>query len=410
MQRTGTGGAALLVWIAGGVIALLGAMTFAELGAMMPRVGGQFAVIREAFGRRVGFVSVASVTFTVQCGAIGILALICSENVFNALGVKAGRWAVTAGALGTILVVWAINVAGVRLSARVLRVNVGLKLVTVSGIILLAVFAARPERPAAFAVGTLPGPHVFVYALIPTLFSYGGFEQVLWAAGEIRRPERNLALGILAGVAVVVIAYVGINVAFLWLLGPAGVGQDSLVAARAVEAGAPGWGWIVALAVAVSALGTTHAIMLTSPRQILALARDGLAPAILGRVSPRAATPVAATSVIAAVSGILVVATGSGGLSVLLDAVICVNWVFFGVTAASLVALRRNRPELPRPFRVPGYPVTPVLFALVAFAAAASPFFQDEGRLPAILSTLLLLTLGILSRLWIQRPKDTESG
>jgi APA family basic amino acid/polyamine antiporter len=204
-------------------------------------------------------------------------------------------------------------------------------------------------------------------------------------------------------------------VAFLSSLGPEGVMQDKgLLTARAVEAGAPGLGRLVAFAVAISALGTTHAILLTAPRQILALARDGLAPRILGGVSPRTATPVPATSLIAVISAGLVVVAGFEGLDALLDAVICVNWFFFAVTAAALIALRRSRPGLPRPFRVPGYPFTPVAFGLIALAAAASPFFQENGRGPALVALALVLTLGILSRFWISRanpdyPKSRES-
>jgi APA family basic amino acid/polyamine antiporter len=160
--------------------------------------------------------------------------------------------------------------------------------------------------------------------------------------------------------------------------------------------------------VAVSALGTTHAIVLTAPRQILALAEDGLAPRILGRVSPRTATPVPATTLIALASVVLVAVAGMHGLDVLLDSVICVNWVVFAVTGFALIRLRRTRPDLHRPFRVPLYPIVPLLFATVALAAALSPFFQERGRAPAAWAALLVLTLGVASRLWImdRRPKE----
>jgi basic amino acid/polyamine antiporter, APA family len=400
----------LLAWVVGGVLAVIGALTFAELGAMMPAVGGQFAVIRAAFGRRMAFLSVASVTMTVQAGAVGILALLCAGNLFRGFGwAGAGRASVTAGALAALGLVYAINVAGVRLSARVLRANVAVKLAAIAAIVAIAAASTQPAPPRSFEVGEWPGFGAFVYALIPTLFSYGGFEQVLWAAGEVRDPKRNVALGILIGVGVVLVAYLATNVSFLALLGPAGVAQDpSLLAARAVDAGAPGLGAFVAFAVAISALGTTHAIMLTAPRQIVALARDGMAPRALGRISPRSGTPIAATSFIAAVSVVLTVAAGLEGLDALLDSVICVNWFFFGITGLSLIELRQKMPDLPRPFRVPGYPATPLFFSLAAFAAAASPFFQDKGRVPAIWAAVLVLTLGIVCRFWIRGPKETE--
>jgi amino acid transporter len=226
----------------------------------------------------------------------------------------------------------------------------------------------------------------------------------------VREPGRKLAPGILLGVGVVIAAYLAVNVAFLSLLGPEGMVADpGLLTVRAVEAGAPGLGFLVAYAVAVSALGTVHAILLTSPRQVVALARDRLAPALLGRIAPRTATPVPATTLIAAISCALVLLAGLEGLDVLLDAVICVNWAFFALTAAALIVLRRSRPDLARPFRVPGYPFTPAAFGLIAVAAAASPFFQEKGRLAAAWAAGLVLTLGILSRFWIQGAKETES-
>ena len=402
---------ALLVWIAGGVLAVIGALTFAELGAMMPAVGGQFAVIRAAFGPLMGFLSVTSVTLTVQAGALGILALLFAGNLLRGFGWSdPSRLVMTIGAVAALVAVWAINIAGVRLSARVLRANVAVKLAAIAAIVAIAAASRIPAPPQAFAVESWPGVATFVYALIPTLFSYGGFEQVLWAAGEIKDPKRNVALGIMIGVGVVVVAYVSTNVSFLALLGPVGVaGGGGLLTASAVERGAPGWGWLVAFAVAISALGTTHAIMLTAPRQVLALARAGLAPKILGTLSPRAGTPVAATTVIAGLSALLAIVAGLDGLDALLDAVICVNWFFFGITGLALIVLRRTMPSLPRPFRVPGYPVTPLFFAAAAFAAAASPFFQEKGRLPAILAAVLVLTLGIVCRLWIQDRKETKS-
>jgi amino acid transporter len=406
VDRAGSGGVALLVWLGGGILALMGALTFAELGAMLPKVGGQFAVLREAFGARVGFVSVASVTLTVQAGALGILALLCAGNVFLGLGLQSSEGRITAGALAVVLLVWAINVAGVRLSAGVLRANVAVKLLTIFAIVALAAFSTRPAEPGAFAIVRWPGAHVFVYALIPTLFSFGGFEQVLWTAGEIRNPGKNLARGILVGVVTVIVAYASINVAFLALLGPERVARDQFVTARAVESVAPRWAFLAALAVAVSALGTTQAILLTAPRQIVALARDRLVPRLLGSISGRTGTPVPATTLIAATAAVLILTSGGvDGLGALLDAVICVNWIFFGLTAVALLVLRRTRPELPRPFRVPLYPLTPVLFAAAAFAAAASPFFQEGGRKPAIISCALVLTLGLLSRLWIRSPR-----
>jgi APA family basic amino acid/polyamine antiporter len=409
VERAGSGGMALLVWIIGGVLAVIGALTFAELGAMMPKVGGQFAVIREAFGRRVGFLSVASVTLTVQCGAIGILALICARNLLRGFGFEASRIQVTLGALAAVLFVWGINVAGVVVSARVLRANVALKLVMIAAIVALAAASQAPAPPDAFTTGRWPGVVVFFYSLIPTLFAFGGFEQILWAAGEVRDPGKNVARGILIGVGIVLVAYLATNVSFLSLLGAAGVARDrDLLTPRAVEAGASGFGFLAAFGVAISALGTTHAIMLTAPRQIVALARDGMAPRVFGALSTRTGAPVAATTFLAVVTVVMVVAAGLDGIDALLDAVICVNWIFFAVTAGALIALRRKRPDLPRPFRVPGYPVTPAVFGLAALSAAASPFFRPEGRFSALVAAGLLLTLGIASRLFIRDIGETK--
>ncbi len=407
-DRAHDGGWAILAWLVGAGMAILGGLTFAELGTSMPSTGGQFVVLSRAFGRNIGFVYVATVSSTVVAGALGILAIVAAELILGSAGVTVTGANLTGLALVLLGVIFAINMAGVRVSAGFLRCNAGLKLAMLVGLIGIGLFSGRPMAPAAFSLEHAPGFGGFCYATVPVLFAYGGWEQALWTGGEVRRPERNVVLGIFTGVAVVVVVYLGLNTSLLYLLGPGGVSQDNRVTARAVELVVPSLARWVSLAVAASALGTVHAIMMTAPRQIAALATEGLAPAALGRFSPRTGTPGAATTVVFLIAVALVVGAGKDGVDRLLDAVGCVNWLFFGMTGLAVVILRKRLPNLSRPYRVPGYPVTPIVFASLAFVAAASPFFEPAGRTPAALALGLVLTLALLARLLIKTPAVSD--
>jgi APA family basic amino acid/polyamine antiporter len=387
--RAGDGPTALLVWTLGGLVALLGALTFAELGARYPRAGGQFRVLVDAFGPRAGVAYMAVVGVVESSAAVAILALVCAQFTAVACDLPADGTAESAlfGAAPPamlILAAFGLAAAGVRQGATALAVNVALKLATALAVIGLAI-AFTPEASATPSAPVAPAPPTggawaWTAAFLPAFFAYGGFQQSLWIGGEVKDPGRNLPRGIVAGTAIVVAIYVGLNAAYLKLLGYEGVTASSAVAADAAAVVFPWAGRATAAVVAWSAFGCMQTILFTGPHQVVALAEDGFAPRALARRTPRGA-PVLATACFAGVALALAYGAGRSGVGGLLDAVVCVDWIFFTLTGLALFVLRRRNGP-PEGFRAPGYPFLPALFVAAAALAAASPFFADDSRLP----------------------------
>ena len=421
--RAGDGPRTLLVWVLGGVVAILGALTFAELGGRLPKAGGQFRVLREAFGPKVGVTYMVVVGVVESSAAVAILAIVCGKFLAVACGMDPDAKPVPpllgpAPPAMLILAAFGLAAMGVKQGAAALSINVALKLLTAVLIIGLAVFgapdaAAHGGASAVDAVGAAAGaagPAVdaartggglslasfaWLAAFLPAFFAYGGFQQSLWIGGEVRNPERNLPRGIVIGVAIVVAVYVGLNAAYLRLLGYEGVAGAQAVAAEAAGVVFPWAGRATAAVVAWSAFGCMQAILFTGPHQLVALAEDGFAPRALAVRTSRGA-PVRAAACYAFVAASLAFLAGPGGVGMLLDAVVCVDWIFFTLTGIALFVLRR-RTDLPLPFRVPGYPIVPALFVGAAALAALSPFFDEAARIPGFIALGAVVLVGALA-------------
>lgn len=325
---------ALGLWVLGGVIAALGAITFAELGRRYPRAGGQYDILRDAWGSLVGFLYVFCNLTAIQAGSCAVIAVICAENLSRAAGVvDPPRAQVLIGAVLLILGLSAANAVGVRQGARIQNVTTLAKLVTLGAVIGLAalgpeVAVAAPPAPASPGAGLLAG-------LLPAMFAYGGWQQALWMGGEVRDPDRHLPRGILLGVAVVILVYVGSAWAWFDLLGYDGVVASEALAFDAGRAVlGPVGGQVVAGAVAVSAFGVLNAQFLTGPRLVWALAEDGRFFPVFARVHPTFATPVPAILLLGGLSLAALFAAGVGQLTAW---VVVVDALFFALTGLALV-------------------------------------------------------------------------
>lgn len=386
-ELAGSPALALAAWVLGGCIALCGALTFAELGARFPNAGGQYEILREAWGRLVAFAFVVCNATAVQTGAIAIIALLCAQHLL----IAAGRAAPTPAAVNTlafllIALVTLANIWGVRWGSGIQNLTVAAKLATLAAIALLAVaygpLAAAGEAvgsPASVAssspvaVATPSGGALALLlftAVVPSFFAYGGWQHALWIAGEIREPRRNLPLAVVAGVVIVVVAYVLVNWAFLRLLGYEGVTHSGALAADAVGRVWPAVGErIAAGAVGVSALGVLNAQLLSGPRLIYRMAHDGQLPAVFARVSPRRQTPLAAIVLLGGLGAALLVGAAllSGDAITAIDrlttGVVFVDGIFFALTGCALFILRRRDGRGDFGARL-GFPVAPGLFVI----------------------------------------------
>ncbi|MCX4239540.1 APC family permease [Paraliomyxa miuraensis] len=413
----GDGGLALLTWGIGGVIALLGALTFAELGAMVPRAGGQYELLRDAYGPATGFVYVVCNATATQAGSIGVIALVCVDNLAVALtGAVLDPWLTLGCAIGLTIGIALANVAGVRWGARIQNLTVVAKLATLVAVGMVALLA-EPEAPAAVAAAGEIGPRLhpvaaLAAALVPTLFTFGGWQQVLWIGGEVRSPERNLPLSILVGVGIVVVVYLLACWAYLALLGHAGVAGSETLAADAVAAvfGGPGRR-VVGVAVAVSALGILNTQLLTGPRLLYALALDGRLWRVLGRVHAGRGTPVPAIAVLAGVSIVLLLAAGKDGVDRLLTGVVLVDAVFFALTGVASLVLARRQPHAARPVRMPGFPWVPALFGLAEVGVVVGAWLDPEVRGAAAIGAVWIAAVLVLYLVRFRRrdePADSS--
>jgi APA family basic amino acid/polyamine antiporter len=354
------------VWAIGGGLTLLGALSLAELGAAMPHAGGIYTYIGRAFGPLLGFLC-GWMLFTV--GTSGSIATLAAALPIY-LGAFVPLTPVTSKLAGivAILLFTAINIAGVRSGAIVQNILTALK---VGGlVVMIAVIFLAPLQTPPSSAPVSGGPVGFMaigVALVAVLWAYEGWHDVSFAAGEIHNPQRNFPRGLVAGTLTVVTLYLIANLAYLHVLSPAEIAATDRVALAAIGKVAGEWGArFLTAAIVCSILGAMNALVLAGPRAYYQMAKDGLFFEGLGRVHARFRTPAAALVVQAIWSCFLVLFIG--GFSQLFTYVIFGGWIFYALAVGSVVVLRRKKPELERPFRVPGYPVVPLLFVVTAAA------------------------------------------
>jgi len=376
-QTDGRVGVALLVWLVAGVLSLLGALTYGELSASNPEAGGIYVYIRDSFGRFPAFLYGWTLLFMISGGAIATLS-VAFTSYLNQL-VPVGGWTAKLVSVAMIAVLMAINVRGTRQSADVQNVTTAIKVgaILIMGVVLLAGGSGLQASAAALWPESAGGS-VFAGALtamIGVLWAYEGWQYVTFSAGEIKDPQRSFPRGIVIGTVTLILVYCFANVAYLAALGPSGVAQSSTVAADAVGAiMGPVAGQLIAATILISIFSAANSILLTTPRVYYAMARDGIFFRKLADVHPRFGTP--ATAVI--VQAIWAIALAlSGTFSQLLTYVVFTGWIFYALGAASIFVLRRKYPDAPRPFRVPGYPLTPLLFVVASAIIVINTLFTQ---------------------------------
>ena len=392
-QRVGTVTLTLGVWILGGVVALIGAMVFAELGARRPVAGGGYVYLRECFGKLPAFLYAWTLLLVIATGAIAAVAVTFAGYSAALLGW--GPSATVPLAVGAILALSAINYVGVRPGAITQNVFTLLKL----GALALLIIAGLAGGTASVSVSppsAETGNVVLTIgaALVPVLFAFGGWQQTNFIAEELRDPARNLPRALLAGVSLVVLVYVLANLTYVKTLGVAGLAASTAPAADVMGALLGDTGrTLIAAGIAVSTFGFLNLVILVSPRVYRAMAQDGLFFSRLARLHPRYRTPGAA---IMLQGGWAIVLTLSGGYGELLDYVVFGDWIFFGTTAATLFVYRarerRAGKESDLRFRMPGYPVAPLIVILAALYVVLGSVLSNPAN--AVKGTALM-ALGV---------------
>jgi basic amino acid/polyamine antiporter, APA family len=383
-------GPALIVWVVGGALSLLGALAYGELGAMNPEAGGLYVYLRDAFGPLTAFLYGWTFFLVIATGSAATLAVASGSYLqqFIALGPAGQKIA----AILLLAIVAAINVSGTRRSADVQNWSTAIK---VAALLIMSVgllvarksapAAHAPFWPAAFTPSLASGMGL---GMIGVLWAYEGWQYSTFSAGETENPERTFPRGIAIGTACIVGIYMLANVGYLAAIGPSGVAASQAVAADAVNSVfGPAAAKLIAVAIMISMFSAANGITITSPRVYYKMARDEVFFKRLGNVHPKFGTP--AFSIIAS-SAIAMVLAASGTFEVLLTYVVFAGWIFYALGAASIFVFRRRLPNAPRPYRVPGYPITPILFVLSAAAIVLNTLFTQPGR--ALVGVAVVLT------------------
>jgi basic amino acid/polyamine antiporter, APA family len=379
-------GPVILCWIVGGVVALFGALTLAELAGALPRSGGIFAYLLEAFGPLPAFLFGWTELTVIRASALGGTATIFAEYVgyFVSLTPQQVRYVAAAA----IVAIGGINYIGARRAAALMGVATAGKYIAIMALGLLA-FTAGSGSAAHFTPAWGSGLHLSLLAtaLIPVLWTYDGWADLSFMGGEVRDPQRTLPLALVLGAVCVMLVYLTVNLGFMYLLPLPQIAQSKLIAASAAqrmfgEIGATA----IAAVVVVSAISGLNGSMMTGPRIFFAMAERGLFFRGIARMSPRFQTPSAAIWLATALGVVYVLQNDFAQLA---DRFILGIWPFYVLSVVGVFVLRRRRPDLPRPYRVPGYPLVPGLFLLASLAMIGNALLTDARNTGVTLAIIL---------------------
>lgn len=354
------------VWAFGGVMALCGALTFAELGAMMPRAGGLYVFLSEAYGGLFGFLFGWAYFLVVNTGGLAALAL--AFSTYFAYFVPLSPPGITSMAIAGVVVVTILNVRGVKAGGIFSDVFTVLKLAGIAGLIFVGIgwgSAATTDfsQPLDSSSGGLGG--ALTLAMVSVLWSYGGWQHVTFTAAEAVNPQRTVPRALIVGSVVITAVYLLVNVSYMFLLPLPDIAASERVAADALMVILGGLGGaLISLTIVISTFGTTGIYTLTAPRIYYAMARDGVFFQRVASVHPRFHTP--AFSIVVQSSWTIVLILFWGTYESLISYVVFTDWIFFGLAGASVFVFRKRNPDAERPYRTLGYPYTPVLFVAVA--------------------------------------------
>ena len=363
----------LLVWVVGGVLSFFGALALSELGAAYPHAGGMYIYLREAYGPLIAFLFGWTLFLVIDAGSMATLAVAFSSKYLLQF-VDLSPWAIKAVAVLLIAVLAVVNYLGVRWGALVQNLFTIIK--TAAIIILVGtVFIFAKGSIQNFTVGSggaVQGGFIgtFGVALVAALWAFKGWEVSTFSAGEVKNPERNLPLGIFAGTAAVILLYLAANLAYLYVFPVGEIAQSTRIASDAMNAAVGTAGaTFIAIAILFSITGACNGHLMTGPRVYFAMSRDGVFFRSVARVHPKFLTPHVSIIAVTVWASILCV---SGTFEQLFTYVVFGLWIFFGLTVTAVFILRRKRPDLSRPYRTWGYPVTPALFVLAALAISVN--------------------------------------
>jgi basic amino acid/polyamine antiporter, APA family len=387
-QQVHTPALILASWIFGGAVGLAGAFIWAELAATLPEVGGQYAYLREGYHPAVAFLYGWVLLLVIQTGGMAAVAITFARYFVELTGLQARDWIIATAALGVLTL---INCLGVKLGGRTQSTLMVMKIVAIAALIIVGLVLTR--RHGSVPIPADRGFHLtsFGAAMVPVLFAYGGWQTATFVAAEVKEPRKNLPRGLLLGVLGVTVLYIAVNWVCVYSLGPQALAatHTPATAVMRMALGQPGATFIAA-AIAISTLGFLSQSILTAPRVYFAMAEDGLFFRAVGRLNPRTHVPVVA---IVLQSVFTIVIALSGRYEQILNYVVAMDFLFFGLTATTIFMFRRRtaRGEITASsgYRVPGHPVTTAAFVAICWWVVANTIYRYPEN--SVIGFVLLL-------------------
>jgi APA family basic amino acid/polyamine antiporter len=401
-QAGGSAGYSLLIWLAGGVLSLLGALTYAELAATNPEAGGLYCYIRDGFGRLPAFLYGWCLFLVIASATIAALAHAFANYLQEIIPLNPLQSSIVV--MLVIAVVTAVNVWGTRKSSDLNNITTVIKIgiIVVLGTILLILGLSRGTHTQELAhpmATSLAGFSLFSgigFAMISVLWAYEGWQFGTYSAGEVKNPQKCFPRAFLAGSLLLAGLYLFAVIAYLVALGPAGAAASDRIASTAARQVIGPWAAkLVAFAILISTFSSANSVILTAPRVFFAMANDKLFFKKLSEVHPRFGTPAAAVLALGVWSCVL---ASVGGFAKLANGAIFIGWIFYGLGAASIFPIRRANKGRAIPYRVAGYPFTPLLFVLAALSLVGNAVYAavaDPKQFNYLLVAIVLMLLGL---------------
>lgn len=399
-------GLIILAWIVGGIICLLGALCYSELSASFPQTGGNYIYLRESYGPGVGFLFGWTELLVVRTGAMAAVAFIFAQYLQSFLGLD--NTPIKLIAISVIFILSFINILGLRHAKRFQNLSTLTKVLALLGIIL---FALLSKKGSISNFSALAAPidkgilSLFGLALIPILWTYGGWHESTFVAGETKDYKRSLPFALITGTLIITSIYIAINLVYIYLVPAREIMHTDLIASDVMQIlyGAGGRK-ILEILVIISSLGCINGMIITGSRVTYALAKDNLVFRYMGKIDRRYSTPSRSILINAAWAAVLII---WGTFNKLLFFTSIVIWLFFALAVAGLFVLRYKFPHIERPFKVRGYPLVPAIFILICLALIINTllFYPRES-----LFGLCLMMSGIPVFIFSQRREKQRLG
>jgi APA family basic amino acid/polyamine antiporter len=403
------GGVVLLVWLVGGLMMFTGALSYSELGALMPRAGGHYVFLKEGLGKMAAFLYGWTIFLVIASGSIAFVAI--TFVTYLSFFVPMGTALIKIIAVTTILLLTYVNYVGIKPGSIVLNLFTAFKVIALFALITVGLILSPSHKQNFLPLISsnsrvdLTFASTFLLALVSALFTYGGWYNVGFVAGEIKNPRRNLPLALFIGTIVVVLIYVLTNFVYINVLSVSSMTTSKFVASDTMVRllGQTGGG-MVSILIMVSSFGITNAIIMVSPRVYYAMSHDGLFFQALSKVHPKYKTP--ATSLILQAVWSSVIVLLSDTFQQIMNYVVFMDWLFLALAIYCLFVFRRRYPDAERAYKVLGYPITPMIFIVICLAVVANTLIR--APVESLFGIGIVLTGVPIYLLW-QRKHGAET-